>query len=153
MQSELTHRAEGKRILPNGAVLVSLACLGVLVASRLLPPDGLPGVDLCAFHALTGLPCPGCGLTRAFCALARGHFYEAWQLHPFAFPLFAATLGGLLSPLLELGFPAWAGLRATRLIRMVVIAFTAALLLFGVWRAKGEWDLHHRGPDQPRSAS
>ena len=97
-------------------------------------------MDLCAFHVLTGLPCPGCGLTRGLCALAHGQVYEAWAFHPFAFPLFAGTLVGLASPLLAPRFPALAGPRARRMFRVAALAFAIALALFGIWRAKRQWD-------------
>ena len=32
----------------------------------------------CPFVALTGFPCPGCGLSRALYSLLRGHFSEAF---------------------------------------------------------------------------
>jgi hypothetical protein len=31
-----------------------------------------------------GLPCPGCGLTRAFCLMTHGRFSEALAFHPLA---------------------------------------------------------------------
>lgn len=37
---------------------------------------------VCLFRALTGLPCPGCGTTRAVSALCAGDFSTAWQLNP-----------------------------------------------------------------------
>jgi hypothetical protein len=43
---------------------------------------------LCPFYWLTGRPCPLCGLTRAFCALAKGHWSQALHFHalsPLAF--------------------------------------------------------------------
>jgi hypothetical protein len=43
----------------------------------------LPGWP-CAFRAVTGLPCPGCGMTRGVAALARGHWHEAIAWHAFA---------------------------------------------------------------------
>jgi len=32
---------------------------------------------VCQFHRLTGLNCPGCGMTRALYALLHGHFADA----------------------------------------------------------------------------
>ena len=48
----------------------------------------------CAFLQVTGLPCPGCGLTRACLLLLKGHVGESVQFHAFApiFVLFIATL-------------------------------------------------------------
>ncbi len=33
----------------------------------------------CPFHALTGLDCPGCGISRMFLALLRLDFRAAWE--------------------------------------------------------------------------
>ena len=42
-------------------------------------------MSFCLFRAITGRPCPGCGVTRALIAIARGHYREAWRLNPAAF--------------------------------------------------------------------
>ena len=52
--------------------------------SFIFPVGGL-GVDLCVFHATTGLPCPGCGISRAISAISQGDFSAAAGLNPFAF--------------------------------------------------------------------
>lgn len=39
---------------------------------------------LCPFALLTGLACPGCGLTRAAVSLARGDLAASWAFHPLA---------------------------------------------------------------------
>ena len=37
---------------------------------------------ICPFKALTGLPCPGCGMTRAFLHLIEGDVAGAFHFHP-----------------------------------------------------------------------
>jgi hypothetical protein len=57
--------------------------------------SGLVG---CQFASVTGCPCPGCGLTRATLAIARGDLGAAFALQPFAFvvsPLVATSALGL----------------------------------------------------------
>jgi len=51
-------------------------------------------IHRCPFRALTGLPCPGCGLSRALTLLLRGDWAASFRLHPFA--LYVIVCGGLL---------------------------------------------------------
>ena len=53
-----------------------------LVLSAFLPTNGL-GVDVCLMHRLTGLPCPGCGLTRSITCITHGELSKAAAYHPF----------------------------------------------------------------------
>lgn len=140
MPSSMPHRADGKFHFPDGAVFLSLISLAVLLASLVLPAGGFPGIDTCSFHALTGLSCPGCGLTRAFCAISHGHFRDAWSLHPFSFPLYAALLAGVAAPLLNRRFPMLSGATAAKSFRVWVLLFAASLVIFGAWRAKTQWE-------------
>ena len=58
----------------------------------LLPILGVPLPELCMFRRLTGLSCPGCGMTRCFISLAHGDLRAAWGYNPagiFLFALFA----------------------------------------------------------------
>jgi hypothetical protein len=54
----------------------------------------------CVVKAVTGRPCPGCGITRGLLAILRGDLRRAWHLNPasFAVLLFfahaAATAAG-----------------------------------------------------------
>lgn len=77
-----------------------LASLGAatLVASFAYAPWAESGPVLCPFRLLTGLPCPGCGLTRSFCAMAHGHLNQALGFHLFGPALFVAVVA--LVPLL-----------------------------------------------------
>ena len=42
---------------------------------------------ICPMQLFFGLPCPGCGLTRAFILAAGGHFVRAYYMHPFLYGL------------------------------------------------------------------
>lgn len=37
---------------------------------------------MCLFKHFTGIPCPGCGLTRAFLHFFEGNLSEAFYFHP-----------------------------------------------------------------------
>jgi hypothetical protein len=68
-------RKLGVAMLGGGLLYFAIAACGV----NLLP---------CPFLNVTGLPCPGCGMTRASLALLRGDWAEVWHLNPFG-PVFA----------------------------------------------------------------
>lgn len=36
----------------------------------------------CMFYHITGIPCPGCGITRAYLAAFRLDFTQAFRMHP-----------------------------------------------------------------------
>ena len=58
---------------------------------------GLPNV--CVYRALTDTPCAGCGLTRAFVAMAGGRWASAIELNPLSpliFGLLAAWFGAVI---------------------------------------------------------
>ena len=80
-------------------------CVGVAAA---LGPMALPLSHLlpsCAWHAWTGLPCPGCGTTRAAARLVAGDLRGALAMNPLATAgVVAFGVGGLGAPLwLRLG--------------------------------------------------
>lgn len=39
----------------------------------------------CPIHRLTGVPCPGCGMSRALFSLVKLDFAGAWYYHPLVF--------------------------------------------------------------------
>ena len=41
----------------------------------------------CPIHYLTNYYCPGCGITRMFFSLFKGHFYQAFRFNPLVFIL------------------------------------------------------------------
>ncbi|MBI4576046.1 MAG: DUF2752 domain-containing protein [Planctomycetes bacterium] len=94
-----------------GLALAAASVLGL--ALRLDPdPRGLGtheqlGLLPCGFHALTGLPCPSCGMTTAFALAVRGRLGPAFLAQPAGALLYAATaLGGTACALAAaVGYP------------------------------------------------
>ena len=88
------------------------------------------GVEVCWLRALSGLPCPGCGLTRSVCHLARGELAQALGLHPFGPPVLAFSLFAASSLL----WPAAFGARVRRVIDRqragIELAYGAAVISF-----------------------
>lgn len=74
---------------------LALATLFYL-AHQLGLPDPSPSVaslpELCVFHRVTGLDCPGCGMTRAFVRLMQGDWQGALAFNPISLPLFALLI-------------------------------------------------------------
>ena len=103
--------------------------LGGAAVFRLFDPNA-GGLWPCAFHVVTGLHCPGCGLTRMLHALVHGDIARAWSMNPLAMialPLLAMMLAQwwVARPLL----PSWLERRAHDGRWWI-----AALVLFGVVR-------------------
>lgn len=71
-------------------------CIALLLAFALyrLGPSArwFPG---CLLHKLTGLDCPGCGMTRAVHATLHGRLGEAFRFNPVGMVLLPAALIGL----------------------------------------------------------
>lgn len=63
-----------ERVLAGAGILAGLA--GAF-AVGFFNPAGAGFFPACPFHALTGLNCPGCGLTRGFHALFHGDILSA----------------------------------------------------------------------------
>lgn len=57
---------------------------------------------VCPLRHWTGIPCPTCGMTRSFLAIARGDFTEAVTQHLFGPILFAGFLVAVFHVALEL---------------------------------------------------
>ena len=81
------------------ALLLALCGSVVLVALLLTPsPDAVSlfGHEIpivCGFRRLTGLPCPGCGLTRSFAFAAHLQIAAAFRAHLLGPVLFAFVAG------------------------------------------------------------
>ena len=115
------------RVLSWGIIVAAAAFTVYVYFSN--PFEG--GVTLCVFHALTGLDCPGCGMTRAAWLLMHGHPIQSLAQNPFLFVIFVAAYMGVaeLSPHLivrqlpQLRIPNW-----------VLIVLSVALFVFTIAR-------------------
>lgn len=60
-------------------------------------PDGQRFGETCLMLAVTGLPCPQCGMTRAFVLAARGDLWTAFLRNPAGLALFLwIVVGGAM---------------------------------------------------------
>jgi hypothetical protein len=85
--SELDTRAFVRaRVIASGAAVL------VLGASYAYAPYVHDGPVVCLLRGLIGIPCPSCGLTRGFCALAHLELGEALRYHALSPLLFAAVV-------------------------------------------------------------
>lgn len=75
------------------------AASGVIFAVAYFNPVTAGFFPQCPFRQLTGLNCPGCGLTRGFHALFHGDILSALHFNALL-PLYAALLGYLFLSLL-----------------------------------------------------
>ena len=92
-----------RRATRDDRTLVAVAAATVLGAAGLVLTIAplapalarlLPG---CVFHALTGVPCPACGSTRAVLALLTGDLRAAFAFNPLVILGIACALGFALA--------------------------------------------------------
>lgn len=118
--------------------LIALLVVGVLTYLQQRGPSGMPWFAGCLFHRLTGLDCPGCGMTRATHAVLNGRFSEAFRFNPLGMILLPIGVVGGLALL-----PAW--LRGKPMPGMVKALSRAAwpllglIVLYGVLRNLPIW--------------
>lgn len=84
-------------------------------------------ITICPAVLITGFPCPGCGMTRAFIRLLHLDFAGAWQMHPFVY--------------LFMIFVLWFGIRRyifgisdTEKAWKTLAALGIFMILFYIWR-------------------
>ncbi len=82
--------------------LLALSSVALLVVAAMIEPDARGfgshtqlGLPPCGFLTLTGLPCPGCGLTTAFAHGIRGQWWLAASANPLGLALFFAVCASI----------------------------------------------------------
>lgn len=118
-----------KKRLKKAALFVPLLFVLGLVGVWLSETGhGIP----CIFHAVTGLQCPGCGVTRMLSALLHGDWRGAWESNAAVL-----TLSPVLAGLVGLSLVRWSRTGSARLPRWadaVTVVCVVLLLLFTVAR-------------------
>ncbi|TKV59293.1 DUF2752 domain-containing protein [Nakamurella flava] len=108
--------------------------LGAAVAGALDPATVANGPVVCPFRLLTGLPCPGCGLTRSWVFAVHGDLDASLAAHPFGPPLLGLTLV-LAGVLLARRVAGRAGPNLDRLVRHpLTVVVLVGWLGWAVWR-------------------
>ena len=87
---------------------------------------------VCPLYSLTGLACPGCGLTRGFHALLHGDVVTALDFNALI-PLFLVILAGVLVSLASVAFRG-RGLVRVEAAPKVIVSLFVLLVVFGVVR-------------------
>jgi hypothetical protein len=95
------------------------ALLGVAVAWPRLP---LHPPLACPLRALTGVPCPLCGMTRSVVAAMHGHLLESLRFNP----------AGILVVLLAVAMFTGVRLERVRVAPWLIVAFVALLWAWNV---------------------
>lgn len=91
---------KGQILRARGPALISLAILSGYVAAVSIWKPGSAVLLPCPFHALTGLFCPGCGMTRMLYHLVHGHFALAFAQNELAFLALPFVLWAIVQALL-----------------------------------------------------
>jgi len=92
-----------------------------------------PAPETCLARSGLGIPCPGCGLTRSFIALAHLDFDAAWKFHRLGWLLAAATVAQIPYRLWGMSHPRGLPL-GSRWPKMFGSVLIVALLVHGVMR-------------------
>ncbi|MFV0528638.1 MAG: DUF2752 domain-containing protein [Lachnospiraceae bacterium] len=81
---------------------------------------------VCPLFLTLGLPCPSCGMTRAFLLLLQGEFSAAWAMHPF---IYAVILLALIAAVYRWGLG-----KDIRGLKYVVVVLVLLLIAFYIYR-------------------
>lgn len=83
-------KANWRFVLPGVASAIILAGSWMLAHLRKQGPE-------CLFRRMTGLPCPGCGMTRSLEEIWRGNLPLSIRYHPLGIPVFILCLAGVFT--------------------------------------------------------
>lgn len=114
-----------KIIVRDIIIALLLICYAVIVITT---GKSIP----CFIHLLTGLQCPGCGISRMLISMLYGGFRTAFSFHPFLFITWPVLLTLLLNADYRYIKQGRANLSSS--MNLVAITYVVLLLVFSIWR-------------------
>ena len=140
LSSDLGSMARPDARFVRSRLMVIAVCGGVLLLSYLWAPYVHSGPVVCPMHGLLGLPCPACGLTRAFCALTQLNRMEALRQNALSLPLFALFI---VAPLVA-AYELLAGRRCTfyKFMFSTRLAFAVGAVVVVYYLGRCAWMIH-----------
>lgn len=122
------HRIMLKRLRKVFLVLAALFAAGIIyyIITRF-------GIHIpCMFKKITGLYCPGCGVTRMCMNLIKLNFYEAFRSNQvcfFVFPVLAVIFARRAYCYVKYG-----AVKNEKWMSVIVVIIIIVLLIFGIFR-------------------
>lgn len=114
-----------KIIVRDIIIALLLICYAVIVITT---GKSIP----CFIHLLTGLQCPGCGISRMLISMLYGDFRTAFSFHPFLFITWPVLLTLLLNA--DYRYIKQGRANLISLMNLVAITYVVLLLVFSIWR-------------------
>lgn len=96
---------------------------------------GAPGWPCPILHAL-GVPCPGCGITRASLLLVHGDWQQAFRTHAYAPVLLLGLIAITFCALVPRRYSEWVAVRSETLERQTGFAVLLLIGLMIYWLAR-----------------
>lgn len=121
-----------KLSIQNKNIIVRIIILIVVMIAGIIYLLGDYQFD-CIFHKITGLYCPGCGITRCLNAIIHMKFYQAFRFNPYLFLLMP-----LIFPYVSYQIYIWIfSLKdklTTKIPKGILITLLITLILYGILR-------------------
>ena len=114
------------KIAIKGLILLAAGCAYAVFYVK--TGYGIP----CVFHLITGLKCPGCGVSRMLISLLKLDFKSAWNYNPAIM-----VISPFIVHLIASGCYRWVKygkIKETKFDNILAIVLVAVLILFGVIR-------------------
>lgn len=117
-------------LMQNRWIIALLATL--IVVQVVLTATGITAWQ-CPLRSTLGVPCPGCGLTRAMVMLAQGHWKAAIDLHAFAPILFGVGIFLVIGSILPAGLQQKIASQIAAFERLTGIVALLVLSILAYW--------------------